>query len=169
MEQPERQDLINLLESIRRLLEHLISNGYVSAALQPDFAEVARLLAGQVGSVTAELESAQHDSALEGNGLSGAQMRLKKRGFRRALWRFIRLPSRRTAIRVLGWANVFLGSLASAIGMAEPIKELKEAIEAAIKDTDDELPPGGTPPTPPPPAPTPALSYLDAFSEPPEV
>lgn len=169
MDEADRADLISLLESIRRLLEHLVTTGYVSAVLQEDFIEAIRPLAERVGTVTTELRSTQHDPALERNGLSGAELRVKKRGYRRSLRRFIRLPSRRTVMRALEWANIFLGSLANVITLAEPIKELKEAIEASIKDTGDEPPPSASPPKSTVPTPPPALMFIDdAFSDPPE-
>jgi hypothetical protein len=46
-------------------------------------------------------------------------------------------PTKGLFRRALRWANVVLGSLAI-VGAAEPIKEFKEGVEAALEDRDAE-------------------------------
>jgi hypothetical protein len=64
-------------------------------------------------------------------GLAGAQLDLEQGGFRRALERFQSRVTRQTLSRVLGWANVILGSLGGVVPGVEAIKEYKESFEQA--------------------------------------
>lgn len=73
---------------------------------------------------------------LEQAGLVGPQWALKEAGWKRALDRFRRFPTRFVLRGALKWANVILGSLAGVVGAAETLKEFKEAVEAGIEDDD---------------------------------
>jgi hypothetical protein len=70
--------------------------------------------------------------------LTGSQLDFKLTGFRRLRERFRSFGSRHVFRRALRWADVILGSLAGVVGAAEPIKEFKEGVEAAIDDRDAE-------------------------------
>jgi hypothetical protein len=79
------------------------------------------------------------DDALERVGLTGAGRELKVGLFRRALDRFRQFRSRRWVKSAFKFANIVLGSLGPVpfVGIAaEPIQELKDAIEA--KREEDE-------------------------------
>jgi hypothetical protein len=76
------------------------------------------------------------DEALANAGLCNAQLTLKLRGFDRAYDRFQKRGTLVLLAKLLKWINAILGSLASAIPGAEPIKEFKEALEADINDDD---------------------------------
>jgi hypothetical protein len=80
------------------------------------------------------------DQRLDSAGLSGADLELKLHGYDRAHAIFVQSPSRRLLKSVLRWANVLLGSLVSALGAGEALKELKEAVEAGVEDREDESP-----------------------------
>ncbi len=82
---------------------------------------------------TEEGSFAVSDDAFERAGLTGAQLNLKVSGWRRAWARFRNDRRPRILRRALRWANVLLGSLAGVIGAAEPLKELKEAVEAGVE------------------------------------
>jgi hypothetical protein len=74
------------------------------------------------------------DPEIEAVGLSGSGLRLKVAGFRRSLNRiFDRIPGVRRIKKVFEWGNIILGSLGGVpvVGViADPIRELKESIEA---------------------------------------
>jgi hypothetical protein len=79
-------------------------------------------------------------------GLVGSQLRLKLRGFGERLRQFgegffdflrDRLPLdviKRIIKKLLEWANIILGSLASIIPPAEALQELKDGIKLAVDD-----------------------------------
>ena len=77
--------------------------------------------------------------ALQRVGLSGDQLALKLTGFFQAYHRFEARLSRglnqfvRHVRECLRWANIVLGSLAVVCEPAEPVKEFKEVLEAAIE------------------------------------
>jgi hypothetical protein len=77
------------------------------------------------------------DAALAASGLVGSQLRLKLRGYYRALDRFRAALAPRRLRRVLRWGDVILGSLAGVVGGAEALKELKEAVEAGVEDQEE--------------------------------
>jgi hypothetical protein len=81
-----------------------------------------------------------HDASLQRVQLTGSGRAMKVRGFRRSLGRALDGPpsSRpRWIKKALEWANIILGSLGGVpvIGpLADPIKELKESVEAQADD-----------------------------------
>ena len=90
--------------------------------LQPAFDEAHR-----------EIDNVEPDG-LQSVGLMGAQLRLKLNGFGRRLTRFWNDTGRGALRSVLRWADVPLGSLATAIPGVDPIKEFKEIVERGIED-----------------------------------
>lgn len=95
--------------------------------------EVEDLLLGKRGE--------EFDQDLRRVGLTGSGRALKVNGFRRALRRARDFVSRRWVKKAFEWGNIILGSLGPVpvVGIAaEPIKELKEAVEAqGDEDADD--------------------------------
>ena len=84
-----------------------------------------------------------YDAPLQQAQLTGRGRRMKVRGFRRALnsvLHAVRADRPRWIRRALKWANIILGSLGAVPGvgaLADPIKELKEAVEAQADEAQD--------------------------------
>lgn len=98
--------------------------------LQPRFSVVERFLGEPPDPQVLEAQ-------LTNVGLAGAQLALKRQGWRGAVGRFRERLTKRTLRRALGWANLILGSLAGIVPGAEAIKEYKEAYEQALNDGDE--------------------------------
>ncbi len=83
------------------------------------------------------IESREYDARLDRVGLSGPELQYKLTGLEvaRAAGREQRTP--RLFKRWLKWLDVILGSLLSAIGIGEGIKELKEGVEAELEQHDE--------------------------------
>lgn len=147
-EPPELTDLADTLEEIRKLLrkiaydwsELLVAHDrrkYVQDAYDEvtaaggAFERVKKELSTPP---TPELEQKLRDAGLEA---STRQLELKlSKG--RSLWgAFHWFGGRRKLGRLLAWINTFLESLGAAIPGAEAIKELKDACEEELKDTED--------------------------------
>jgi hypothetical protein len=82
-----------------------------------------------------------YDADLVRVGLTGSGRTVKVRGFRRALGWFTKVPGVRWMKKAFDWGNIILGSLGGVpvVGIvADPIRELKEAIEA--QGHDDHMP-----------------------------
>jgi hypothetical protein len=79
----------------------------------------------------------RYDADLANVALTGAGREVKVGGFRRALRRVMNVPGLRWLKKTFEWGNIILGSLGSVpvVGVfADPIKELKESIEAQGDD-----------------------------------
>jgi hypothetical protein len=79
------------------------------------------------------------NAELENAGLTGNQLLLKLRGYLRARNEFRSRAGMERLKRLLKWMNSLLGSMALVpvlSNLVEPIKELKEAIENMIEDTE---------------------------------
>jgi hypothetical protein len=76
-------------------------------------------------------------SLLDLAGLTGANLRLKLRGWGRvyAAWR----ASPRVLRPVIRWADSLLGSVTGVIGAAEALKELKEALSNTYEDSQEAI------------------------------
>jgi hypothetical protein len=75
--------------------------------------------------------------------------RLKLRGFAWAKETFLRRPTKKALGKVLGWANIIVGSLCGIVPGIEAIKEFKESYEQATSDDGEDQPSQagtGTPP-----------------------
>lgn len=115
--------------------QHLLSSD-LGARAQKAWPEVQAAL----GQVRQGLDGGTKiDTHLIDAGLTGDMLDLKLHGFQQALaaWRSsIAVARTRLLRRVLRWANIFLGSLASFLPPAEVVKEYKEALEAGVDEAD---------------------------------
>jgi hypothetical protein len=79
-----------------------------------------------------------YDAGLRLVGLTGSGRAVKVRGFRRALAQVLEnVPGLRWVKKAFDWGNIILGSLGGVPGVgvvADPIRELKESIEAQGDD-----------------------------------
>jgi hypothetical protein len=72
---------------------------------------------------------------LDAHGLTGDELRLKRRGFVGRMFAWGHRINRPWVRSVLRWANTLLGSLADVFPPAAPIKEFKESLENLIEDS----------------------------------
>jgi hypothetical protein len=72
---------------------------------------------------------------LDQHGLTGDELRLKRRGFVGRMFAWGHRINRPWVRSVLRWANTLLGSLADVFPPAAPIKEFKESLENLIEDS----------------------------------
>lgn len=87
------------------------------------------------------------DEALAAAGLTGAQLEMKLRAHRTASNRAREaqppqpptppIGFRKIFKSLLGWINVWLGSLVTAVGGGEAIKEFKEFLEQGVDDAEN--------------------------------
>lgn len=83
----------------------------------------------EFGALREAIQDGRYDDRLDRAGLSGPELDFKLAGFDNA-----RDVGRQTrAPRWLKWIDVILGSLLSALGIGEGIKELKEGVEAEME------------------------------------
>jgi hypothetical protein len=73
--------------------------------------------------------------SLDEHGLTGDELRLKRRGFVGRMFSWGRRINRPWLRSVLRWANTLLGSLAAVFPPAASIKEFKESLENLIEDS----------------------------------
>jgi hypothetical protein len=138
MPEADRQQLAEVLQDIYYLLEDVgvTRNEWVTPELREAFA-TAWLDTGGSFSATAQwLQGEDADAPLQIVGLTGVQLEVKVRGYWLARQEFERRRIPRLLRKLFRWMNVLLGSLAAAFPPAEPIKELKEALEADLEDAD---------------------------------
>lgn len=96
---------------------------------------VQRTLRGQ----DADLEGPPPlDARLERAGLTGNSLRVKLSVFDKLWDRLKRRWTPKRIVGVLGVVNSMLGSLATAIGAAEPLKEAKEIVEGLFDVAPDD-------------------------------
>ncbi|SRR6266496_3929590 len=83
-------------------------------------------------------DSERHDTQLANVALTGSGRAVKVRGFRRSLGEAVsNVPGFRWMKKAFEWGNIILGSLGGVpvVGaLADPIKELKESVEAQGED-----------------------------------
>ena len=145
---PDR--ILNFLTDLHWLLETVVVDEGLRAELLPEglhqefknaWAEVKE---GPLPQAEDAVREGQLERPLSDLGLVGDQLELKINGFQAALNRFRDALASTAIDRVsrirrwffspLRWANILLGSLVAAIPVLEPVKELKEAVEAAAAD-----------------------------------
>jgi hypothetical protein len=73
---------------------------------------------------------------LDQHGLTGEELRLKRRGWRQRIFAFGRRINRPWVRSALRWANTILESLAAVFPVAGAIKEFKESVENLIEDAE---------------------------------
>jgi hypothetical protein len=73
---------------------------------------------------------------LDNHGLTGPELRLKRRGWRARIFAFGRRINRRWVRSALRWADMLLDSLALVFPPAGAIKEFKEGLENLIEEAE---------------------------------
>jgi hypothetical protein len=135
----------DVMEQIRSAeVDPLVTDAEMLSLLRTayfDLVETVILLRDQLLGVTGQ----SYDTSLQQVQLAGSGRSVKVRGWRRALDRVLGgAPGERPRWikKALEWANIILGSLGGVPGigpLADPIKELKESVEA---QADDDQNPG---------------------------
>jgi hypothetical protein len=111
--------------------------------LHPRVLEVWPEIRERIEELRAQLLEAPNsiDDKLARYGLTGAQLELKLQAHRTASDRAHKarppIGFRKIFESLLGWINVWLGSLVAAMGAGEAIKEFKEVLEQGVKDAED--------------------------------
>jgi hypothetical protein len=139
---PSLGGLPEFLDAVRELLrkiifewDELLIAEERRQALQDAFVEVNPVFDTLIDKVAATYDLTAQQKLVE-VGLAGKQLEMKL-GKGRSLWeRFWRHGGRKWLGRLLGWINKILESLAAAIPGGHAIKELKDAVEEELKDTD---------------------------------
>lgn len=144
-------DLTNLrefLKSVKWLLDCLItSEHFLAERLREPALRAWEAEQWRIGKADEELERAlaeeQHElrRQLDDAGLSGPSLSFKMIGFGGYFSRFREAVDNgywhvANALRgkLLGWTNLILGSLSSALPILEPIKEIKEGVELGAEE-----------------------------------
>lgn len=88
---------------------------------------------GEFAELRDRIANREYDERLDRAGLSGPELEFKLAGVEAARTAGRERRSQRLLKRWLGWLDVILGSLLSALGVGEGIKELKEGVEAELE------------------------------------
>lgn len=130
----------DIMERIRSAeIDPLVTDAEMLSLLRTAYFELVQtvvLLRDQLLGTAGET----YDTSLQQVQLTGSGRSMKVRGWRRALDRVLSGPAGdrpRWIKKALEWANIILGSLGGVpvIGpLADPIKELKESVEAQADD-----------------------------------
>lgn len=132
----DQEELHSFIERVRTILSEIVGaqNHLLRKEMRPLFTAAWAEVEPLIPNVQTQVKLLS-DDRLTQLGLSGAQLRLKLQGFRLADtaltsggWRS------RLVKKVLDWINILLGSILAGVPGAEPLKELKESIEAEIDD-----------------------------------
>ncbi len=141
----EHRQIVVFLDDLRLIFTDLLDD---RRELLPT--EMCGLVEGAWPEIKAAISGAQEEmhkdatakaARLDELGLTGKQWNVKITGFERARRR--RKPKepsgkRKWFLRIFGWANIILGSLANLLPGADAIKEYKESVEEGLKEADDE-------------------------------
>ena len=133
---PKPNDLHQFLQEFLQLLERVLQDkeNLLPADLHRAFDEAWPEVRSRIRSTQSDLRTiGRLKEDLPDAGLAGRQLHLKLEGFGRALEALKGGWSRKLLKRVLKWADVILGSLASVLPGSEFVKEYKEALEAALE------------------------------------
>ena len=142
----EIEILVQMIDRIMHLLHFLVFDG--QSLLKSEIAEdqeIRRLLRASWEEVDAQTRVAvriiqQRDEEIIDRlriyGLTGSQLRLKRGILQRLTDLFSRDRRQKTLRRLLDFVNSILGSLTGAVPLFDPLKELKEALEALIGDNE---------------------------------
>ena len=137
---PDREKLTVMLRELIRILDLVILENLVPLRedLRPaikaawlDFRE------RHEQSILVQVREAPLES-LEIAGLTGTQLEVKRRGFFSAVNRFWERAILRELQNVLGWANIWLRSLTAVVSVNEILVELKEVVEKALENLNEE-------------------------------
>lgn len=131
--EPPGRALAGFLHAHRIFLDSVIGHRQWFGRKQQ--AQIARAWAEASASLLAAAEEIadKPDSELARAGLTGEQLGLKLDSWRRELHPIGSRLRRGWARRTLKAANIIVGSVASVVGIAEPVKELGEVIVDAIE------------------------------------
>ena len=131
--------LEEFLEQLRIVLEEATfeGEGLVPSYLQPLLQEAWPEVAVHYKTLESAVASGELEKELGERGLRGAQFQVKAEGFRRHLWLFRSERQPRWLKKLLRWADIILGSLASILPGGDAVQEFKEAVEAGAEDMDD--------------------------------
>lgn len=134
----DRQDLALWLTELRSLLADLAEQAerLVDSQQAEEFRDAWSSIEEErpIELAIERLKSPEIEPQLAAVGLVGPALRLKLSGFRRASRRLVAGLTWTRLKPVLKWANVTLGSLTSVLAGIDPVKELKEAWEAAAEE-----------------------------------
>lgn len=131
--------LEDFLKELRSILEEatISGEGLVPAYLTPLLIEAWPEVATKYEALQQAVQSGEYETRLQEAGLRGPQFRVKAEGFGRHLSIFRSDRKPKWLKKLLRWADIILGSLASVIPGGDAVQEFKEAIEAGAEDMDD--------------------------------
>lgn len=140
VERALRRDVVEQL--VEAQLDDYVTDEEMLGYLREVYLELVRAVIEIEDALLGELGE-ELDPALERAGLTRSGRDLKVNAFRRSVGRLLEhVPGVRRIKKAFKWGNIILGSLGSVpvVGIAaEPIKELKESIEAqGDEDQGDE-------------------------------
>ena len=132
-------NLQTFLDRVASIVDRAIGeqNSFIRISMRPLFSAAWSEVEQGLPSVRSAVGQLS-DDVLAGVGLSGAQLSLKLAGFGYAADRLDLGWTDKMLRKVLGWINLILGSLLAAVPAAEPIKELKEALERELDEVSDK-------------------------------
>jgi hypothetical protein len=134
----DRDDLIGALDRLRIVLDDVVNGPepLISPELRVQFSVGWLRVKAAFTELTSWVQDNNNVPKLRAVGLTGASLRLKVAGLRRAFTRMLSGAAApfRALRNFLGWGNTILGSLASVFQAVEVIKEYKECIENDLAD-----------------------------------
>jgi len=134
-------ELTDFLKELRTVLDDVVEQPtdlvppYLRPDMQAAWPDARRSLDRLIEGVATP--SPEDEIRLQEHGLRGPAFQFKVGSFQRYLRLFRRNRKPRWLKKLLGWADIILGSLVSIIPGADALKEFKEAIEQAADDEDD--------------------------------
>ena len=149
MDERDRQSLIEFIQTVQQVLNFIFRRLFEFPTVRqvPHVQEAWEEVQPKFGQLVQAIQSRDYDRNLIDAGLSGAQLRFKlavfdsaKRAFdegAQGRWtgtagRWISVTIKKLLAKLLRAINWLLGSMAHAIGVAEPIKEAKEGLEQLL-------------------------------------
>jgi hypothetical protein len=137
----DKDDLIGALDRLRIVLDDVVNGPepLVSPELRVQFSVGWLRVKDAFTNLTSWIQDNDNVPQLRAVGLTGASLRLKVAGLRRAFTRLLSgaaAPFHGRLRNFLAWGNTILGSLASVFQAVEVIKEYKECIENDLADQD---------------------------------
>jgi hypothetical protein len=143
----DREALRRFLSELREVLARVLEDspdlfGEAAGDLREAWQELVvsglfEFLDRQLASEDLDMPLEHGYSVLDLAGLTGANLRLKLRGWDRAYAAWQARP--RILRPVIRWADSLLGSVTGVIGAAEALKELKEAMSNAYEDSQEAV------------------------------